>query len=225
MTAWLFVYEERFTEMRETNATERSLLESVLSSLAVTPHLFLSAHLDRFVDCIVVALVWLDCRERSSWISGTIMDWACLPSPAFRCSSSSLLHSRFLQMESDGSLLQKICPVVQQYLPTIAGAVFPAKEVIARFVVLLASRERSAKWTCWLLQETCSPSATYDQCCESCIRELSDSSPSVSLEDLWTASRVFFSQHVLRGMSRVAGRSPTRCGSLPLLRSVLPVSS
>ena len=56
MTAWLFVCEGRFTEMRDTNATEKSLLDSVLSSLAVTPHLFLSAHMDRFVDCIVISL-------------------------------------------------------------------------------------------------------------------------------------------------------------------------
>ena len=42
--------------MRDTNATEKSLLDSVLSSLAVTPHLFLSAHMDRFVDCIVISL-------------------------------------------------------------------------------------------------------------------------------------------------------------------------
>ena len=60
MTAWLFVYEGRFTEMRETNGTEKSLLDSVLSSLAVTPRLFLSAHMDCFVACIVVLYYGFD---------------------------------------------------------------------------------------------------------------------------------------------------------------------
>lgn len=141
MTAWLFVYEGRFTEMRETNAAEKSLLESVLSSLAVTPHLFLSAHMDRFVDCIVKSRRWLDCRGRFSWISATITDCACLLSPASRCFSSLLSRSRFLQVESGEAFLQKICPVIQQYLPMIAGAVFPNKETIVRLVALLASRE------------------------------------------------------------------------------------
>lgn len=225
MTAWLFVYEGRFTEMRETNAAEKSLLESVLSSLAVTPHLFLSAHMDRFVDCIVKSRRWLDCRGRFSWISATITDCACLLSPASRCFSFLLSRSRFLQVESGEAFLQKICPVIQQYLPMIAGAVFPNKETIARLVALLASREHDPKWACWLLQETCSSSASYDRCCESCIQELSKTSSQMSLEDLWTASRAFFSQYVTREMSGIIVQSPTRRGSLSLLRSVFSSSS
>ncbi|KAK8821307.1 hypothetical protein WA538_005934, partial [Blastocystis sp. DL] len=182
MTAWLFVYEGRFTEMRETNAAEKSLLESVLSSLAVTPHLFLSAHMDRFVDCI---------RE-------ILMDFS---DNHGLCVLAISCVSRFLQVESGEAFLQKICPVIQQYLPMIAGAVFPNKETIARLVALLASREHDPKWACWLLQETCSSSASYDRCCESCIQELSRTSSQMSLEDLWTASRAFFSQYVTREMN------------------------
>ena len=181
--------------------------------------------MDCFVACIVVSLLWIDRRGRSSWTVATTTGWECLPSPAFRCFSSPLSRSRFLQMEGDSSLLQQICPVMQQYLPMIAGVVFPNKEVIARFVALLASKDKDSRWACWLLQETCSPSASYDRCCESCIQSLSGVSSHVSLEDLWTASRAFFSQHVTREMSTIVGWLPVRCGSLSLLRSVLPASS
>ena len=64
ITSWLLIYQQYLLSLHQSSKLEQSLVESVLSSLVITPHYFISNHLSVFMDCVVVLSGVYDGREK-----------------------------------------------------------------------------------------------------------------------------------------------------------------
>lgn len=169
ITSWLLIYQQYLLSLHQSSKLEQSLVESVLSSLVITPHYFISNHLSVFMDCVVVLSGVYDGREKY-WLITMIITVS--PCKQFVVFSNKRRWIWLVEIWWRNIVRMSFCwyihPLISQYLPIISERVFPGKETVVEFLGGLIEKSIETidaseiqEWILWILRETYTLAASY----------------------------------------------------------------